>query len=61
MLWPPTFRMDFRSYNWQNYLRIVAGDKTNLDLAPYGSKNLIRKYLSKNYLAYLFLVLAALF
>ena len=40
---------------------IAAGEKTNLDLSPYSSKDLIRNFLSKNYLAYLFLVLAALF
>ena len=36
-------------------------EKTNLDLSPYSSKDLIRKFLSKNYLAYTFLTLAALF
>ena len=41
--------------------KIVAGEKTNLDLTPYSSKDLIRKFLSKNYLAYTFLTLAALF
>ena len=40
--------------------RLVAGEKTNLDLVLTAQKDLIRKHLSKNYLAYLFLILAAL-
>ena len=60
--WSSSFRLDFRSYNRQNYFWNSCWRKNKFGFISLQlKKDLIRSFLSKNYLAYLFLVLAALF
>ena len=52
--WPPALGWTLGAITGKIISRIVNEEKTNLDLNPYSSKRLIRKFLSKNYLAYTF-------